>query len=62
MLLLLLDIEQTGMSSQFYDKFNVRYNISQVLKCIWNNTNHRKQVIKQSKYVDNSIHIIYIFI
>jgi len=51
-----IDIEQTGMHSQFYDKFNIRYNISQVLKCIWNDTNHRKQVIKQSKNTEFFVH------
>jgi len=51
-----IDIEQTGMQSQFYDKFNIRYNISQVLKCIWNKSNHRNQIIKQSKNTEFFVH------
>ncbi|KAI9138821.1 ubiquitin elongating factor core-domain-containing protein [Paraphysoderma sedebokerense] len=30
-----IDVEQTGLSSQFYDKFNIRYNISQIFECVW---------------------------
>jgi len=51
-----IDIEQTGMHSQFYDKFNIRYNISQILKCVWNDANHRKQVINQSKNTEFFVH------
>ncbi|KAI9594512.1 ubiquitin elongating factor core-domain-containing protein [Syncephalis fuscata] len=27
-----IEVERTGLSSQFYDKFNIRYNISQIVK------------------------------
>lgn len=37
------------MSSQFYDKFNIRYNISQIIKCVWNDSTHANQIIKLSK-------------
>ena len=37
-----IDVESTGASSQFYDKFNIRYYISQILKNIWNNALHKK--------------------
>ncbi|KAI3636711.1 hypothetical protein MIR68_004978 [Amoeboaphelidium protococcarum] len=30
-----VEIEKTGVSSQFYDKFGIRYNISQILKLLW---------------------------
>lgn len=30
-----VEVEKTGMSSQFYDKFGIRYNISQILKLMW---------------------------
>ncbi|KAJ1919311.1 Ubiquitin conjugation factor E4 [Mycoemilia scoparia] len=29
------DIEQTGASSQFYDKFNIRYHIARTLRTLW---------------------------
>jgi ubiquitin conjugation factor E4 B len=39
-----IDIEQTGRSSQFYDKFNTRYNISQTLKHILKKEEHKKKL------------------
>ncbi|CAO3618750.1 unnamed protein product [Cunninghamella echinulata] len=44
-----VDVEQTGASSQFYDKFNIRYNISHVMKRIWNHPTHRQQLREESK-------------
>ncbi|KAI8905797.1 ubiquitin elongating factor core-domain-containing protein [Entophlyctis helioformis] len=44
-----VDVEQTGMHSQFYDKFNIRYNISQVLKSIWNDPTHRHAIVGASR-------------
>lgn len=46
------DVEQTGAHSQFYDKFNIRYNISQVMKSIWGDLNHRAKIIEMSKDFD----------
>ncbi|TPX62156.1 hypothetical protein PhCBS80983_g00746 [Powellomyces hirtus] len=44
-----VDAEHTGVSSQFYDKFNIRYHISQILKAIWTDSDHRRNVVKQSQ-------------
>ncbi|KAJ2318630.1 Ubiquitin conjugation factor E4 [Coemansia sp. RSA 2704] len=30
-----VDVEQTGASSQFYDKFNIRYYIARTLRALW---------------------------
>lgn len=46
----LIDVEQTGMHSQFYDKFNIRYNISQILKSVWNDPHQRERVVEQSRF------------
>ncbi|KAJ2484097.1 Ubiquitin conjugation factor E4 [Coemansia sp. RSA 2320] len=35
LLRLYVDIEQTGSSSQFYEKFNVRYHIARTLRSLW---------------------------
>lgn len=51
-----IDIEQTGMHTQFYDKFNIRYSISQVLKCVWEDAIHRNQIIKQSRNTSFFVH------
>ncbi|KAL7751270.1 Ubiquitin conjugation factor E4 [Sorochytrium milnesiophthora] len=44
-----VDVELTGMSSQFYDKFNIRYNISQIIKAVWTSPVHKRKIEEQSK-------------
>ena len=29
------DVESTGGSNEFYDKFSIRYHISVILTCLW---------------------------
>ncbi|KAI9183809.1 Ubiquitin conjugation factor E4 [Blastocladiella emersonii ATCC 22665] len=41
---LYVDVEITGASSQFYDKFNIRYNIQHILKALWPSHVHRARV------------------
>lgn len=45
-------MEQTGASSQFYDKFNIRYNISHIMKTIWNHPAHRQKLREESMNSD----------
>ncbi|KAK4166201.1 ubiquitin elongating factor core-domain-containing protein [Cladorrhinum sp. PSN259] len=44
-----IECESTGLNSQFYDKFNIRYEIFQVVKCVWTNDVYRQQLIQSSK-------------
>ncbi|KAG0172642.1 hypothetical protein DFQ30_009975 [Apophysomyces sp. BC1015] len=44
-----VDVEQTGASSQFYDKFNIRYNISHIMKTIRSHPAHREKLRSESK-------------
>ncbi|ORY77296.1 ubiquitin elongating factor core-domain-containing protein [Protomyces lactucae-debilis] len=44
-----IEVESTGLSSQFYDKFNIRYHISQIFKTIWDNPAHRKKLEDEFK-------------
>lgn len=44
-----IECESTGANSAFYDKFNIRYEIFQVIKCVWVNDVYRQQLIKESK-------------
>ncbi|KAJ3088787.1 hypothetical protein HK102_007908 [Quaeritorhiza haematococci] len=53
-----VDVEQTGMSSQFYDKFNIRYNISQILKKIWPEIGHRQKIIVESKRTNSFVKFV----
>jgi ubiquitin conjugation factor E4 B len=44
-----IECESSGASSQFYDKFNIRYEIFQVIKCVWSNDIYKHQLTEQSK-------------
>lgn len=42
------DVETTGSSSEFYDKFSIRYHISIIMKGMWNSLVHRDAIVKES--------------
>jgi len=44
-----IECESTGANSAFYDKFNIRYEIFQVIKCVWVNDVYRQQLMRESK-------------
>lgn len=44
-----IECESTGANSAFYDKFNIRYEIFQVIKCVWVNDVYRQQLNRESK-------------
>lgn len=44
-----IDVERTGASSQFEDKFNTRYYISQIFRRIWSNRIYRQKLEDESK-------------
>lgn len=46
-----IQCESTGTHTQFYDKFNIRYEIFQVFKCIWSNPIYRERLGKEASYV-----------
>ena len=43
-----IEAEFTGTHGQFFDKFNIRYEIFQVIKCIWKNTLYRDNLGKEA--------------
>ncbi|BES87556.1 factor E4 [Nesidiocoris tenuis] len=43
------DVETTGSSSEFYEKFSIRYHISLILKSMWESPAHQAAIIKESK-------------
>lgn len=43
------DIETTGQSTEFYDKFTIRYHISHLFKNMWASPVHRRCMIEESK-------------
>ncbi|THG98805.1 hypothetical protein EW026_g3438 [Hermanssonia centrifuga] len=44
-----IEVEQTGASSQFYDKFNARRNIAVIFRTIWDNPQHRDALKIQTR-------------
>jgi len=42
------DVEQTGSSNEFYDKFTIRYHISIILKSMWDSSVHKMAIISES--------------
>ncbi|KAG0329633.1 hypothetical protein BGZ99_001240 [Dissophora globulifera] len=53
-----VEVENTGRSSQFYDKFNIRYNISQILKFVWKNPIHRDMVRAESQKSESFVRFV----
>ena len=39
-----IEVENTGAHTQFYDKFNIRYEIFQIIKCVWSNAVYRDRL------------------
>lgn len=44
-----IEAEFMGGHGQFYDKFNVRYEIFQIIKCIWDNTAYQDKLLEEAK-------------
>ena len=44
------DVETTGSSNEFYDKFSIRYHISIIMKSLWEDLGHRQAIMKQSRW------------
>jgi len=42
------DVEQTGHSNEFYDKFTIRYHISIIIKSMWESPVHKMAIITES--------------
>lgn len=47
-----VEVESTGASSAFYDKFSIRFNISRIFQCLWTHGGHKAQVLKCSRDAD----------
>lgn len=45
-----IECEHSGSHTAFYDKFNIRYEIFQVFKCIWSNQVYRDSLGLEARY------------
>ncbi|KAL8293009.1 hypothetical protein RQP46_000703 [Phenoliferia psychrophenolica] len=50
-----VQIEITGSHTQFYDKFNTRYYITQIFKLVWSNPTHRESLKIESTHLDRYV-------
>ncbi|KAM6977292.1 ubiquitin conjugation factor E4 B isoform 1-T1 [Aplochiton taeniatus] len=41
------DVEHTGATSEFYDKFTIRYHISTIFKSLWQNIGHHNTFLEE---------------
>ena len=44
-----IEAEHTGMHNQFYDKFNIRYEIFEIIKCVWGSPIFRENLLREAK-------------
>ncbi|KAK0566074.1 Ubiquitin conjugation factor E4 [Tilletia horrida] len=44
-----VEAESTGSHTQFYDKFNIRYHLSQIFKVIWSNPQHKQRIHEEAR-------------
>lgn len=51
----IVEAESTGTHGQFYEKFNIRYEIFQVIKCIWTNDIYKQRLTQESRLAFSSL-------
>lgn len=52
-----VDIEFTGSHTQFYDKFNIRHNIAELLEYLWQVPSHRNAWKKIAKVEEKGVYL-----
>ncbi|XP_073149096.1 probable ubiquitin conjugation factor E4 [Henckelia pumila] len=57
LLKLYVDIEFTGSHTQFYDKFNIRHNIAELLEYLWQVPSHRNVWRKIAKEEEKGVYL-----
>ncbi|SNX83910.1 related to UFD2 - ubiquitin fusion degradation protein [Melanopsichium pennsylvanicum] len=55
-----IEAENTGSHTQFYDKFNMRYHLSQIFKSIWSNPKHKQQIHIQASKEEGGDFVVFI--
>jgi len=63
MMTVYIEVEQTGASSQFYDKFSTRRCIASIFRAVWDNQNHREALKNETRNnMDKFIHFVNLMI
>lgn len=50
-----LDVESTGASTEFYDKFNIRRSIQVIFRSLWSSTIYRSNITSYARSIFLSI-------
>ena len=53
-----LDCENMGGSNEFYDKFSVRYHLSVILRLLWENPDHRRTFLSESRLDKDTTYVL----
>ena len=48
------DVESTGASSEFYDKFNIRRSIQVIFRDMWADLNYRNRMMEIAQFVNHA--------
>ncbi|KAI0071497.1 ubiquitin conjugation factor E4 [Panus rudis PR-1116 ss-1] len=58
-----IEVEKTGASSQFYDKFNARRSMSIIFRAIWRNPTHREALKREARdNIEKFVHFVNLMI
>lgn len=60
LLKLYVDIEFTGSHTQFYDKFNIRHNIAELLEYLWQVPSHRNAWLQIAKEEEKGVYLTFL--
>lgn len=52
------EVERTGDSHQFYEKWPIRHNIALILKFVWTNKTHHSNALAYASNIDNFIRFV----
>jgi len=52
------EVERTGDSHQFYEKWPIRHNISLILKNVWSNPTHHANALAYADNLDNFVRFV----
>lgn len=48
---MVLDVESTGASTEFYDKFNIRRSIQVIFRSLWESTIYRSNITSYARSI-----------
>ncbi|KAI0244575.1 Ubiquitin conjugation factor E4 [Massospora cicadina] len=53
-----VDVEHTGLASQFHDKFNARFNVCRLLRAMWQHPAHQAEMARLAQDLDFFVRLV----